>query len=116
MAWASEGGRVVGKGWGVGGGGTGAAGGAANAVGEEIRSSGGEAGAHADDSADWDGAARLVQTAIDELGGLDVLVNNAGFVRDRMVVGDAPADRAVRGAGNRDAICYRRLAPRRCCR
>ena len=34
--------------------------------------------------ADLDGAARLVQAAIDAFGGLDVVVNNAGFVRDRM--------------------------------
>jgi NAD(P)-dependent dehydrogenase (short-subunit alcohol dehydrogenase family) len=37
-----------------------------------------------DDVADWDGARRLVATALDAWGRLDVLVNNAGFVRDRM--------------------------------
>ena len=46
---------------------------------------GGEAVANTDDIADWDGARRLVHTAIDTFGGLDVLVNNAGFLRDRMV-------------------------------
>ena len=46
---------------------------------------GGEAVANADDIADWDGARRLVHAAIDTFGGLDVLVNNAGFLRDRMV-------------------------------
>ncbi len=58
----------------------------AQAVVDEIRTAGGEATANGDDVADWDGAAALVQTAVDTFGGLDVLVNNAGFVRDRMVV------------------------------
>jgi NAD(P)-dependent dehydrogenase (short-subunit alcohol dehydrogenase family) len=42
--------------------------------------------ANGDDVADWEGAQRLVQTAVDAFGGLDVLVNNAGFLRDRMIV------------------------------
>jgi NAD(P)-dependent dehydrogenase (short-subunit alcohol dehydrogenase family) len=49
-----------------------------------------EIGSHAvanrDDIADWDGAARLVDTALSAFGRLDVLVNNAGFVRDRILV------------------------------
>ena len=40
-----------------------------------------------DDVGTWAGAKRLVDTAVSEFGGLDVLVNNAGIVRDRMVVG-----------------------------
>jgi NAD(P)-dependent dehydrogenase (short-subunit alcohol dehydrogenase family) len=47
---------------------------------------GGEAVANGDDVADWDSAQRLIQTAIDTFGGLDVLVNNAGILRDRMLV------------------------------
>ena len=39
-----------------------------------------------DDIADWAGAQRLVETAVEVFGGLDVVVNNAGFVRDRMFV------------------------------
>ena len=62
------------------GGGTGPAG----EVVEEIRAGGGEAVANGDDVADWDGAARLVQSAIDAFGDLHAVVNNAGFVRDRM--------------------------------
>jgi NAD(P)-dependent dehydrogenase (short-subunit alcohol dehydrogenase family) len=57
---------------------------AANAVVDEIRAARGDAVANADDIADWDGAGGLVATAIDTFGGLDVVVNNAGFVRDRM--------------------------------
>lgn len=58
--------------------------GPADEVVEEIRGAGGEAVGNTDDIADWDGAARLVQGAIEAFGGLDVVVNNAGFVRDRM--------------------------------
>jgi NAD(P)-dependent dehydrogenase (short-subunit alcohol dehydrogenase family) len=58
----------------------------AQTVVDEIEASGGTAIANGDDIADWDGAARLVDTAIVTYGRLDVLVNNAGFVRDRMIV------------------------------
>jgi len=53
---------------------------------EEIRAGGGEAVVNGDDVSDWDGAGRLVAQAIDELGGLDTVVCNAGIVRDRMFV------------------------------
>jgi NAD(P)-dependent dehydrogenase (short-subunit alcohol dehydrogenase family) len=52
---------------------------------DEITAAGGEAVTNGDDIADWDGAANLIQTAVDTFGGLDVLVNNAGFIRDRML-------------------------------
>ena len=55
-------------------------------VAEEIRALGGEAIANRDDIADWEGARRLVASAVDGFGRLDVLVCNAGFVRDRMLV------------------------------
>ena len=58
----------------------------ADEVVELIRGLGGEAVASHDDIADWDGAARLIGRAVDTWGRLDVLVNNAGFVRDRMLV------------------------------
>jgi NAD(P)-dependent dehydrogenase (short-subunit alcohol dehydrogenase family) len=53
---------------------------------EEIRAAGGQAIVNSDDVADWEGARRLVASAVDTWGRLDVLVNNAGFVRDRMLV------------------------------
>ena len=62
------------------GGGTGPAG----EVVDAIRAAGGEAVANGDDIADWDGAGRLVQTAAEAFGDLHAVVNNAGFVRDRM--------------------------------
>jgi len=51
-----------------------------------IRAEGGEAVANGADVADFEQAAGLVRQAIDTFGRLDVLVNNAGFVRDRMLV------------------------------
>jgi NAD(P)-dependent dehydrogenase (short-subunit alcohol dehydrogenase family) len=44
------------------------------------------------DVADWDFGARLVRTAVSAFGGLDVLVNNAGLVRDRMLVSCTEAE------------------------
>lgn len=55
-------------------------------VAAEITERGGRAVANTDDVADFAGARRLVGTAVDTFGRLDVLVNNAGFVRDRMLV------------------------------
>jgi NAD(P)-dependent dehydrogenase (short-subunit alcohol dehydrogenase family) len=52
----------------------------------EIKALGGDAVANGDDIADWDGARNLIRQAVDTFGSLDVLVNNAGFVRDRMLV------------------------------
>ena len=53
---------------------------------EEIKGMGGEAVSNADNVADWEGAQRLVNTAIETFGDLHVLVNNAGILRDRMLV------------------------------
>jgi NAD(P)-dependent dehydrogenase (short-subunit alcohol dehydrogenase family) len=85
LAFAREGARVVVNDLGVTRDGTGGDAGPAQAVVDEIITAGGEAITNTDDIADWDGARSLVHTAIDTFGGLDVLVNNAGFLRDRMV-------------------------------
>ena len=59
---------------------------AAEQVVDEIKAMGGEAVASADDIAAWDGAQNLVRTAVDAFGDLHVLVNNAGILRDKMLV------------------------------
>src|SRR5213595_1501422 len=53
---------------------------------DEIKAMGGEAIANADNVADWEGAQRLINTAVETFGDLNVLVNNAGILRDRMLV------------------------------
>ncbi len=66
--------------------GTGSSTGPAGEVVDEIRAMGGEAVANGDDISSWEGAQRLVNTAVESFGRLDVLVNNAGILRDRMLV------------------------------
>jgi NAD(P)-dependent dehydrogenase (short-subunit alcohol dehydrogenase family) len=66
--------------------GTGGSAAPAHDVVAEIEAAGGRAVVNGDDVSSWSGAARLVQTAVDAFGGLDVVVNNAGVVRDRMFV------------------------------
>ncbi len=58
----------------------------AQKVADEIKEMGGEAVANADYVADWEGGQRLVNTAIEAFGDLHVLVNNAGILRDRVLV------------------------------
>ena len=57
----------------------------AEEVAEIIRSRGGEAVANYDDVADFNGAKSIVEQAVETFGRLDVLVNNAGILRDRMI-------------------------------
>ena len=59
---------------------------------DEIRKTGGEAIVNGDNVADFEGAERMVQTAIQAFGGLDVLVCNAGILRDRMLVNMTEAE------------------------
>jgi NAD(P)-dependent dehydrogenase (short-subunit alcohol dehydrogenase family) len=65
--------------------GSGADAGPAQQVVDEITAAGGAAVANTDDVSSLDGARRLVETALSAFGGLDVLVNNAGILRDRML-------------------------------
>jgi NAD(P)-dependent dehydrogenase (short-subunit alcohol dehydrogenase family) len=64
----------------------------ADQVVDVIKSRGGEAAANYDSVTEFDGAANIVKTAIDSFGRLDVLVNNAGVLRDRMMFSMEPAD------------------------
>ena len=66
--------------------GSGGSTGPAGEVVEAIRAMGGEAVAHGADVTNWDQTGDMVKTAIETFGGLDIVVNNAGFVRDRMFV------------------------------
>jgi len=66
--------------------------GPAQQVVDEIVALGGEAVANTDDISDWAGAERLVQQAIDSFGRLDVLINNAGILRDRMLANMTEAE------------------------
>jgi NAD(P)-dependent dehydrogenase (short-subunit alcohol dehydrogenase family) len=90
---AAEGAKVVVNDLGVGTHGeAGATKGAAELVVDEIRAAGGEAVANTDDVADWEAGARMVQTALDSFGDLHAVVNNAGFVRDRMFATCTPEE------------------------
>jgi NAD(P)-dependent dehydrogenase (short-subunit alcohol dehydrogenase family) len=86
LEFARQGARVVVNDLGVGLDGRDGSDAPAREVVAEIVKAGGEAVADCHDIATWDGAAALVQTALDAFGKLDVLVNNAGFLRDRMLV------------------------------
>jgi NAD(P)-dependent dehydrogenase (short-subunit alcohol dehydrogenase family) len=83
---ARQGARVVVNDIGVGLDGRGASPEPADEVVAAIHALGGEAITNGDDVADWEGSRRLVAAALDAFGTLDVVVNNAGFVRDRMFV------------------------------
>jgi NAD(P)-dependent dehydrogenase (short-subunit alcohol dehydrogenase family) len=92
LLFARHGARVVVNDLGSATNGTGSDTGAAQAVVDEIVALGGEAVADAGSVADWSGAERLVQTAIDTFGDLHAVVNNAGILRDRMLVNMTESD------------------------
>jgi NAD(P)-dependent dehydrogenase (short-subunit alcohol dehydrogenase family) len=86
LEFARQGAKVVVNDLGAEVDGSGGSDGPAGEVVEEIRGMGGEAIANGEDIADWEGSGRLVKAAIDAFGGLDVVVNNAGILRDRMFI------------------------------
>ena len=86
LAFAREGAKVVVNDLGAEVDGSGGSTGPAGEVVEEIRAMGGEAVANGDDVSTTEGAENLVRTAVDAFGDLDVVVNNAGILRDRMLV------------------------------
>jgi NAD(P)-dependent dehydrogenase (short-subunit alcohol dehydrogenase family) len=85
LLFAKEGAKVVVNDLGGNPDGTGADTAPAQQVVNEIQALGGEAVANYDDVADWDGAKRMIDQAIETFGDLHVLVNNAGILRDRML-------------------------------
>jgi NAD(P)-dependent dehydrogenase (short-subunit alcohol dehydrogenase family) len=87
LLFAKEGAKVVVNDLGGDNTGEGADGGPAHEVVDEIVAAGGTAVANTENIATWDGAESVVQQAIDEFGRLDVLVNNAGILRDSFIAG-----------------------------
>ena len=86
LALAGQGARVVVNDVGGATDGSGSSATPAEEVVAEITTTGGQAVVNSDDISSFDGAQRLVTQAIDTFGGLDVVVNNAGILRDRMLV------------------------------
>jgi NAD(P)-dependent dehydrogenase (short-subunit alcohol dehydrogenase family) len=92
LAFAREGAKVVVNDIGGARDGSGSDAGPAQQVVDEITALGGEAVANTDDISSWDGAERIVAQAIETYGTLHVLVNNAGILRDRMMVNMTEAE------------------------
>lgn len=85
LLFAREGASVVVNDLGGSNSGEGADAGPAQAVVDEIVAAGGKAVANTDNIATWDGAAGLIDQAVNEFGGLDIVVNNAGILRDGFI-------------------------------
>jgi NAD(P)-dependent dehydrogenase (short-subunit alcohol dehydrogenase family) len=117
LAFAREGAKVVVNDLGAEPDGEGRSDGPAGEVVDLIREMGGEAIANGADVANWEQTGEMVKQTIETFGGLDVLVNNAGFVRDRMLVStsieewDAVINVHLRGhfCPTRHAIAYWRI-------
>ncbi|HEX7355462.1 MAG TPA: SDR family oxidoreductase [Mycobacteriales bacterium] len=86
LAFAAEGAKVVVNDLGGSRDGTGSDAGPAQKVVDEIKAAGGEAIANTDDISTFAGAKNLIDQAVDTFGRLDTLVNNAGILRDKMMV------------------------------
>jgi NAD(P)-dependent dehydrogenase (short-subunit alcohol dehydrogenase family) len=92
LAFAREGAKVVVNDLGGSRDGSGASSALAQGVVDEIVAAGGEAVANGDSVASWVGAKNMVEQAVDTYGRLDVLVNNAGILRDKMLVNMSEED------------------------
>ncbi|MEO6988778.1 MAG: SDR family oxidoreductase [Aquihabitans sp.] len=89
---AAEGAKVVVNDIGGAMDGSGESSGPAHDVVAEIEAAGGQAVVNGDDISTWDGSERLIQQAIDTYGTLDVVINNAGILRDRMLANMTEAE------------------------
>jgi len=89
-AFAREGAKVIVNDLGVGPDGAGTDNGPAREVAKAIVDAGGEAIANTDNVANFEGAKNMIDAAVDHFGRLDTVVNNAGILRDRMLVNMTP--------------------------
>lgn len=92
LLFAREGAKVVINDLGGANDGTGSDAGPAREVADEIIAAGGEAAANTDDISSWEGASRLINQTVETFGGLDVVVNNAGILRDAFIASLDEAD------------------------
>ena len=92
LLFAAEGAAVVVNDLGVSNSGEGGSKGPAQTVVDEIQAKGGKAVANTESVSDFAAGKRMVEQAIDTFGRLDVVVNNAGFLRDRMFVSTSEAE------------------------
>ncbi len=92
LMFAAEGAKVVVNDLGAEVDGAGSSTGPAGDVVDQIRTAGGEAVVNGDDVASWDGAANLIRSTVERFARVDVLVNNAGILRDRMLVNMSEAE------------------------
>jgi NAD(P)-dependent dehydrogenase (short-subunit alcohol dehydrogenase family) len=86
LLFAAEGAKVVVNDLGGANDGTGTDATPAEEVAAEIRAMGGAAIVNGDNVANWEGAQRMINSAVEAFGDLDILVNNAGILRDRVLV------------------------------
>lgn len=92
LLFAAEGAKVVVNDLGGTNDGTGTDATPAQQVVDEIKAMGGQAVANYDNVADWEGAQRMINSAVESFGDLDILVNNAGILRDRVLVNMSEAE------------------------